>query len=415
MKCSLLSSGSLLLTLLITGTTQAQTLEFLHWWTSKGEQKALHALSEELVSKGVELELKSVEGGGGEPALTVLQTRALAGNVPEMALVEGVNIKSWAKLNLVYKLDAAATQGDWAEQHYSLVTQLNSVDDSYVAVPLNIHRMNWMWINQPLFDKLATQKPRDWNEFLQLMVKAKQQRVTPLALGNDPWQVAQLFENIVLSVGGKALYYDALVTLDKAALQSDKFNRALEIFRQISLLQPLPLEKISWSEATEKLASGKALIQVGGDWILGELMSFDKRKADEVSCSAIPGTEHKFLYNMDSVIFLRSKYVNQESANFIASTLQADSAQLEFNRHKGSIPVKQQLDISSFHSCQKISKQDFERSWNAGNTLPSMSDSMALDPHKQRIFNLELYRYFIYHDRSKEGLVNRLLSLALSK
>lgn len=414
MKCALLNRLGLLVAIGMTGYSQAQTVEFLHWWTSKGEQKALHALSEELVTQGVELELKSVEGGGGEPALTVLQTRVLAGNVPEMALVEGVNIQSWAKLNLVYKLDKAASADEWAEQHYSLVTKLNTVGDSYVAVPLNIHRMNWMWLNQPLFEALGSQKPRDWNEFLQLMVKAKQLGIKPLALGNDPWQVAQLFENIVLSIGGKQLYYDALVKLDKAALQSDEISQALEIFRQISVLQPLPLEKISWSEATEQLARGKALIQVGGDWILGELMSFDRQQVDNVVCAAIPGTEHNFLYNMDSVIFLRSKYVNQVSANMIASELHADSAQLKFNRYKGSIPVKKALDISDYHACQKTSKHDFERAWKAGNTLPSMSDSMALDPHKQRIFNLELYRYFIYHDRSIEGLVNKLLSLAVS-
>lgn len=130
--------------------------------------------------------------------------------------------------------------------------------------------------------------------------------------------------------------------------------------------------------------------------------------------AAITGTKHKFLYNMDSVIFLRSKYVNQASANMIASELHADSAQLKFNRYKGSIPVKKALDISNYHACQKTSKRDFERAWKAGNTLLSMSDSMALYPHKQRIFNLELYRYFIYHDRSIEGLVNKLLSLAAS-
>lgn len=386
--------------------------EFLHWWTSEGEQKALNTMTMQLQEQGIQLDVKSVKGGGGEPALSVLQTRVLAGNTPEMALVEGVNIQSWAKLNLVHDLSPVAGQEQWREKLYPLVTELNTMNQDFVAVPLNIHRMNWLWVNQSLLSRLQLPAPKSWQEFIVLMQSAKGSGIMPLALGNDPWQVAQLFENIVLSLGGRELYYAALVKLEPEALASDEIVRSLSIFRAISALQPLPLQKLSWSQATLKLAQGKALMQVGGDWVLGELNTYDKLLSKNVLCQVTPGTEQHFLYNMDSVIFLRSKYMSSSEAQNIASQLQSKTLQYHFNLDKGSIPVQPDIGLEGFHTCQKRSKRDFLVAQQTQNIVPSMSDSMALDPNKQRIFNLALYRYFIYQDQTAESLVNKLLSLS---
>lgn len=413
MSYRLLSSLVLVFSVVsVAQATPSAGYEFLHWWTSDGEEKALHTMTSQLKNQGVPLEVKSVKGGGGEPALSVLQTRVLAGNMPEMALVEGVNIQSWAKLNLVHNLSLVANEEQWLEKLYPLVSELNTMNQDFVAVPLNIHRMNWLWANQALLSQLQLTTPTTWKEFIAVMQAAKSRGITPLALGNDPWQVAQIFENIVLSLGGRELYYAALVKLEPEALASDTIVRALNIFRAISEVQPLPLQKLSWSQATLNLAQGKALMQVGGDWVLGELNTYDQALSNYVSCHATPGTEQHFLYNMDSVIFLRSKYMSSDEAQSIASHLQSPLFQYYFNLDKGSIPVQPDIGLEGFHACQKRSKQDFLVAQKMHKIVPSMSDSMALDPNKQRIFNLALYRYFIYQDQSPEELVSKLLSLS---
>lgn len=57
-----------------------QGVEFLHWWTSDGEQQALQTLKAQLKRHDIELLQSPVLGGGGDSAMTVLQARALAGN-----------------------------------------------------------------------------------------------------------------------------------------------------------------------------------------------------------------------------------------------------------------------------------------------------------------------------------------------
>ncbi|MCA2493282.1 carbohydrate ABC transporter substrate-binding protein, partial [Vibrio sp. 2175-1] len=53
-----------------------QGVEFLHWWTSDGEQQALQTLKAQLKRHDIELLQSPVLGGGGDSAMTVLQARA---------------------------------------------------------------------------------------------------------------------------------------------------------------------------------------------------------------------------------------------------------------------------------------------------------------------------------------------------
>jgi len=50
----------------------------------------------------------AVAGGAGENAMTVLKTRAMAGNPPTAAQVKGPAIQEWAEEGLLANLDAVA-------------------------------------------------------------------------------------------------------------------------------------------------------------------------------------------------------------------------------------------------------------------------------------------------------------------
>ena len=84
----------------------------------------------------------------------------------------------------------------------------------YVAAPVNIHRIDWMWINPAVLAKVGAEVPKTWDEFNAVADKLKAAGITPLAHGGQPWQDATVFETIVLSMGAD-FYRKALIELDE--------------------------------------------------------------------------------------------------------------------------------------------------------------------------------------------------------
>ncbi len=67
-------------------TAFAEEVEFLHWWTSKGELEALSVIEGSFDKTPHRLHSDPIVGGGGAAAKTTLQFRAIAGNPPHMAI-----------------------------------------------------------------------------------------------------------------------------------------------------------------------------------------------------------------------------------------------------------------------------------------------------------------------------------------
>ena len=62
------------------------------------------------------------------------------------------------------------------------------------AVPVNIHSVNWIWLNKAAMEKIGGTQPKTFDDFVALLDKAKKAGIIPLALGGQPWQEATLFE-----------------------------------------------------------------------------------------------------------------------------------------------------------------------------------------------------------------------------
>ena len=68
-----------------TAATKGGEVEVLHWWTSGGEAASVAVLKQLLEAEGYTWKDFAVAGGGGDQAMTVLRSRAVAGNPPTAA------------------------------------------------------------------------------------------------------------------------------------------------------------------------------------------------------------------------------------------------------------------------------------------------------------------------------------------
>ncbi|MCK6261760.1 ABC transporter substrate-binding protein [Vibrio sp. ZSDE26] len=413
---------ALLLSLLGFNAVAVGEVEFLHWWTSNGERKALSVLDEHLIHSSLSVSTSSVLGGGGDSAMTVLQARALAGNTPSFAQIEGPSIKSWDAIGILHNINAVAKQHQWDDVLYPLTIDINRTQNGYVALPLTLHRLNWLWVNHQLLNKLGLEAPKTWPDMFDAMQKARQEGIMPLAIGKQPWQIAQLFESLVIASGGVDFYNTVLVDLNKNNIDSDQMRHALKQFRRLSELLEVSEESVNstelsnqkWDTATAALANNEALFQLGGDWILGELLAENISVPSHIGCYPAPQSHNIFLYNMDSFIFMKSKSFTQDDAIQLANALADKEFQTRFNQVKGSIPVRSDIDLSSFNPCQIQSYKDFNYAIEHGLAAPSMTDSMAVNPMAQQAINSEIFRYYRDSSVTEGEVIKRIISIAES-
>ncbi|MDX7924286.1 ABC transporter substrate-binding protein [Aeromonas media] len=357
----------------------ASQVEVLHWWTSGGEAKAVEVLKSEWAEQGNQWNDFAVQGGGGKSAMTVLKSRALAANPPEAAHLKGYELHEWASLGFLRDLSPMAEHLGWYPQLSPMVRDTLSQNGALMAVPTGIHRVNWLWLNRKLFERLGLTPPTDWVQFVVVADKLKAQGVTPLAIGNEPWQLAVLFETVALGEGGKAFYRKAFLEQDSATLTGPDMVRVLTRFQQLRAYVPEKYAGLKWHQATNLLESGGAAMQIMGDWVKGELSAGNYRPGEDIDCLPSPGSQGLFSYNLDSIAMFKQRDPAQlQAQGELARLLMTPRFQEEFNRVKGSIPALTKPDMSKFDRCAIRSYQDFLHAEQQDNLLPSMAEGMAV-------------------------------------
>ncbi|CDT08872.1 ABC transporter substrate-binding protein [Vibrio coralliirubri] len=375
----------LTLSLLAASTfSQAGEVEVLHWWTAGGEAKSAAVLKEMIEEQGHTWKDFAVAGGGGESAMTVLKTRAVSGNPPSAAQIKGHDIQEWGGLGFLTSLDATAKQEKWDELLPEVVTKVMKWDGEYVAVPVNVHRVNWLWANPVVLEKSGVTVPTTLDEFFVAADKIKAAGFIPLAHGGQPWQDATVFEAVALDVLGSEDYNKAFVDLDMDVLSGDKMVEVFTKFKKMRDYIDSNSPGRDWNVATSMVINGEAAMQIMGDWAKGEFTAAGKVPGKDYICAPAPGTDGQFTFNIDSFAFFElSDKENQKAQQDLAKTILTKDFQEVFNLNKGSIPVRLDMDMSKFDQCALDSMATFKASAESGDLVPSMAHGLATTSYAQ--------------------------------
>ncbi|MDI1245542.1 MAG: ABC transporter substrate-binding protein, partial [Rhodoferax sp.] len=339
----------------------AGEVEVLHWWTSGGEAKSAAELKKIMQSKGHAWKDFAVAGGGGDNAMTVLKSRVVAGNPPAAAQIKGPAIQEWASEGVLANLDSVAKAEKWDSLLPKVVADVMKYKGNYVAAPVNVHRVNWMWANAAVLKKAGvTGTPKTWDEFFAAAEKVKKAGLIPVAHGGQNWQDFTTFESVALGVGGAGFYNDAFIKLDPKALTSATMTKSLETFRKVKSYTDAAAPGRDWNLATAMVIQEKAAFQFMGDWAKGEFTAAGKVPGKDYICAAAPGTANAFTFNVDSFAMFKLKDASAQKAQAdLAAAIMGTEFQEVFNLNKGSIPVRLNMDMAKFDDCAKLSSKDF--------------------------------------------------------
>lgn len=394
---------------------EQRALEVLHWWTSGSEARALETLKNQMLKKGQFWKDFAVEGLAGESAINTLHIRALSGNPPDVAQIKGPEIQVWGNAGFLTSLDFLAKSQNWNTQLPEKISEYLKVNGQYVAVPFNIHRVNWLWADPTIFKKSGADLPQTLDSFFIAAEKIKNAGYIPLALGNEPWQVATLFETIALAVLGAQDFTNAFIEGNSLILTGEKMHLTFETFRRMKQYTDSKSPGRNWSATTALVIEGKAAMQFMGDWAKGEFLAAKKKENIDFVCLPAPGTAHQFSFNIDSFVFFKNKNTHiTEAQKALATMILEPEFQREFNLSKGSIPVRMDMDMKGFDACAKASMKAFLRAAKSDDLVASLSHNMAIgQPSRLALFDV-ISRFFNNDEISIEESMRHLRAAILA-
>lgn len=339
------------------------------------EGAALDVLKKDLQAKGIEWRDMSERV---ELAMTTLQARVTADNTPTAVQMLGFNIQDWAKKGAVGDLSEVADKEGWDKIVPPELQKFSKYDGKWIAVPVTIHSSNWIWGNKAILDRLGIAQPKDWNEFIAALDKIKAAAYTALAMGGQPWQETEIFENVVNSTGGPAFYKKALIDLDPETLHSDTMKTVFERIIKLKSYADPDFADRDWNVATAMVINGKAGFQIMGDWAKGEFTNANKVEGIDFTCSRFPGTQGSVTYLSDQFVMFKVAEARRHAQLEMASALMSPSFQTAFNVVKGSAPARTDVSDAGFDDCGKESMKEIREASEKGTLMGSFAHSHAV-------------------------------------
>jgi glucose/mannose transport system substrate-binding protein len=350
------SPAPLLLAIVLCTNAIAQVpkAEVIHWWTSGGESAAVKKIADAYrVAGGVWVDTAIAVG---EQARAVTVNRIVGGNPPTAAQFN--TTKQFLDLvdqGVLNNVDQVAIKDGWEKFLPDTVLNVVRVKGHFYAAPVSIHMPTWIWYSKAAFKKAGVAgEPKTFDELFAALDKLKAAGLIPLAHGGQPWQENIVFTAVLANVGGKDLYLKVLRDRDPAAINSEPFKKVLTTFKRLKGYVDKGAPGRNWNDATALLITGRAGVQIMGDWAKGEFSNANQIADKDFGCIAGFGPNSPYIIQGDVFVFPKSKDPAASKAQLLmASVITAPATQVEFSIRKGSLPIRTDVDASKMDICAK--------------------------------------------------------------
>ncbi|MDO8701080.1 MAG: ABC transporter substrate-binding protein, partial [Undibacterium sp.] len=326
--------------------------EVMHWWTSSSESAAVRKIADAYRAAGGVWVDTGIAGADQARAIAI--NRIVGGNPPAAAQFN--TTKQFLDLveeGMLNNVDDVALSEGWDKVLPEAVLNVIKVKGHYYAVPINIHMQTWFWYSKAAFKKAGIVKePASVDELFAALDKLKAAGIVPLAHGGQAWQETIIFQAMLANLGGKEMYLSVIRDRDQRVINSDAFKKVLLAFKRMQSYVDAGSPGRNWNDATAMLISGKGGMQIMGDWVKGEFSAARQAPGKDFGC--IPGLNpaSPYLIQGDAFVFPKTSNAQTVSAQkLLAKVMLAPATQIEFNKLKGSIPIRADVDTSGMDIC----------------------------------------------------------------
>ena len=353
----------------------------LSQWSEGSDAAAIAKLGEMFTAAGGKWEQTSIAGHTAN-TLAKLRADVVAGNAPPAVQLKGPEIAEWNETGMTANLDELANKEGWDKVVAPELLPVMKPGGHWVAVPMNIHRINWIWGSTKAMEQAGIKElPKTWAEFNADCDKVVAAHLICLAHFSQDWTDATTFEVVVYGQNID-LFRKAFVEGDTKAMRSPDMVKAFQQMRlMVSKYMDPGIAGRDYNTATSMIAKGQAAFMIMGDWQIGIFTAAGLKTPQDYQCGQAPTDWGKpgFILNSDSVVFFKQKdpdYVAGQT--LLAHLIMSPKFQTVFNEAKGSIPARMDVSLDGFNPCQKKSEEALQASIADGTLVRSMAHNMTI-------------------------------------
>ena len=173
-----------------------------------------------------------------------------------------------------------------------------TIDGEVRKIPIAVHLDGMVYYNKEVAEKAGID-PTKWTSLADMWAdekKVEDAGYTFIAIGGNTFQAGYTFHALLAANAGADVYNrfygadtkgepDVTVFDDPAVLDT------IELFRKIADQTDAGWVNRAWNDTTNTVISGKALLQIHGDWMKGVWKGAGKEPGNDFGCINIPGTK----------------------------------------------------------------------------------------------------------------------------
>ena len=328
-------------------------IEVVHWWYKGGDANALEMIVNEFILRGGHWD-NAPEPSFADTRESVVSRMAKGYPPTAIQWNAGVESRQFAELGLLNPVASPEAADKLLRTYHPAVLEEITIDGKLYAIPVNLHRENWMWVANNIFESNdEIDIPTTWLDIIATGEYLLEQEQFPIALGSEIWQRRILFNDVLLGVMGRQAYRRFYQLKDPTILDTDGFRTVVKIYRQ---LQPYThsFGNGSWHAQVEAIANEKAALLFMGDWASGEFRNQQSVLGVDFECRPAPGNEDHLLPVID--VFLLGRLTERADIlgqHLLIDTLVDRDTISAFNELKGSVPPFNSFDQQNFDVCRQ--------------------------------------------------------------
>jgi glucose/mannose transport system substrate-binding protein len=341
---------------LMLGTSAFATdLEVTHWWTSGGEAAAVAEFAKAFDATGN----KWIDGGiagSADVARPIILSRIQGGQPMDASMLNtGRDAEELIRAGLMTDLTELSNAEGWDNIINSRAFASCKVDGKVYCVPVNIHSTLWLWVNRKVFEDNGLAVPTNWNELVAAAPALREKGILPLSLAGG-FAVGMAMDNIAVGVAGLDEYLKVYRDKDEAAAAGPAWTAVFKSLDELrNLIEPAEMMPThEWAQAVAQVINGQAAANIMGDWAQGEFAVAGKVAGVDYDCFPGLGVNPVVNISGDSFFFPVVADEGKKAAQLeLAKTLVSPDVQVAFNLKKGSMPIRQDIDLSAANDCMK--------------------------------------------------------------
>src|SRR5262245_35831700 len=276
----------------------------LHQWATGSDAAAINKLGEMFTAAGGEWQQTAIAGHTAN-TLAKLRADVVAGNAPPAVQLKGPEIAEWNETGGTANMDELAGQEGWDKVVAPELLPVMKPKGSWVAAPMNIHRINWLWASPKVMQAAGvTEMPKTWAEFNAACDKIVASGKICISHSTADWTDSTVFEVIVYGMD-LDLFKKAFVEGDPEAMRSPGMVKAFEEMRLMTSKYMDPgMVGRDWDTMSALVGRGEAGFHIMGDWTIGLLSAAGFKEGTDYECAQAPTNWGKpgFILNSDSKI-----------------------------------------------------------------------------------------------------------------